>query len=115
MRPLVALRPLVLVLALLGTAQSAQAQRTGNDLYSWCKAPRTEWMDWGLCYGFILGVFETIVVADAMAYCGYDGATNEQLRDIVFQYLQVHPAERHEHAHYLIARAMRKALLRRAR
>jgi Rap1a immunity proteins len=99
---------LIVVLALLGLVQSAQAQNnTGNDLYNWCSAPRDDYLHWGMCYGYIEGVFDVITLT--LPLCGYGGANRQQVRDVVFQYLYTHPAERHERANWLASRALKQA------
>ena len=50
-----------------------------------------------------------LLPSNVIRLCGWEGATNGQLRDITFQYLYSHPAERHLLANYLIARAMKEA------
>ena len=94
-----------MTLALVGTTHLAQAQMTGNQLYQNCSGQDP--MEVGLCYGFIEGVF--FDTADSLPLCGYEGATYRQFRDIGFQYLHTHPAERHELANRLVARAMKEA------
>jgi hypothetical protein len=61
----------------------------------------------GLCLGFIDGVFST--VAPIIPLCSYDGATGQQVKDIVVQYLYAHPAERHLQANLLVLRAVKEA------
>jgi len=99
-------RALIAVLALLGAIRSAQAE-TGNQLYSWCAARESDYLDFGLCLGYVLGVFDA--AASLIPICGYNGVSNEQLKDITYQYLYSHPAERHEQANYLVARALKQA------
>lgn len=81
---------------------------TGNLLYFQCGVDGTqEPIKWGICYGYVQGVFDAL--ADVVPFCGWDRITHLQMHDIVYQYLQTHPAERQLDAHYLVARAFRQA------
>lgn len=107
----VSVRPLIVVLALLGAVQSAHAQITGNDLYERCsvKEGRDEgfYNKSGYCVGFIDGVFAATI--PTISFCGWNGVTSGQLKDIVLQYLYTHPAERHQLANDLVVRALKQA------
>jgi hypothetical protein len=84
-------RFLIVAAVLLGATHCARAENTmGNKLYELCSASKNDYTKWGLCNGYIVGVFET--AAPLVPLCGWDGATNQQLRDIAFQYLYLHPA-----------------------
>jgi len=88
--------------------QPALADTTGNRLFSDCDTQDHDYSaTWGLCYGYIEGVFDAL--EDVMPMCGYAGVTARQLHDIVYQYLESHPAERQLDAHYLVARAFKQA------
>jgi hypothetical protein len=77
---------------------------TGNELHQHCKSNAY------LCLGYTVGagtMFE-FQMRGEMPLC-VDGVTINQVRDVVVKYLKDHPETRHEHALYLIARAMRES------
>ncbi len=104
-----AVRPLIVISALLGAIHCARAT-TGNHLYDQCSAkPDADGYNtkWGLCLGYIVGVFDATALT--IPLCGYDGVTHAQVSDVVLQYLYMHPAERHLQANFLVARALKEA------
>jgi hypothetical protein len=77
---------------------------TGNELHEHCKSNAY------LCLGYTAGagtMFE-LQIRGEMPLC-VNGVTINQTRDVVVKYLEDHPETRHEHALFLIARAMREA------
>ena len=105
------MRPLLVVLALLGAINCARAFYTGNELYDTCSAKESQTAGFygksGYCNGFIDGVFAA--TTPTISFCGWSGVTSRQLRDVVIQYLNTHPAERHQLANDLVVRALKQA------
>lgn len=70
---------------------------TGNELLSKCNSTemhlRTD------CIGYVTGVFDAF---SSITICAPNGVTRGQVRDVVVQYLNMIPSERHKAADLLV-------------
>lgn len=89
---------------------------TGNDLYPLCLAWQKTQNNGGqddadtvikgqTCYSFILGVINAYPASTSFP----EGTTNEQIVDVVVNYLKEHPADRGEDAWLLILKSEEEA------
>lgn len=122
-------------LALFASVASAQA--TGNSLHEWCMSKEEAFQ--ALCAVYIEGVnqgrelgaisayldmiprvvlqlsdesfaeIKSLRVSDLLGYCPPDGATGDQIIDIVKKFLIDNPARRHETASVLVTSALNDA------
>ena len=100
------------VKSISAAVQAAGGFEGGNSLYASCASP-TGTVKWSACLGYVEGI------ADAMggnAINGYtaclplqSGVTAGQIRDVVKQYLALHPEERHKGAVGMVAHALEDA------
>lgn len=94
-----------LLIALLMAPAIAHAEFwTGNDLYG--KLNSTDLMDRMHGLGYVMGTYDAQV---HIHYCPKNETLLNagQLRDIVFQYLSINPAQRHKPAYGLISDAFK--------
>jgi len=91
---------------LLGSPASyaAGAFTTGNSLADDCEKNDSGFQD-GFCYGFVIGVFDTI---QGEKICAPDGVTIKQVQSIVKKYLKENPASLHFGAELLVSLALMK-------
>jgi hypothetical protein len=103
-------------LAVLATLLPLFAQAgfdSGNRLYEDCKAEN--YFNRGYCGGYIVGIVDTVEAMQASgllpndALCIPEGATKGQIADVVRQYLQDNPGQRHRDAGSLVPEALNKA------
>jgi hypothetical protein len=122
-------------LALFATVASAQTN--GNMLHEWCMSEEEVFQ--ALCAVYVEGVnqgrelgaisayldmiprvvlqlsdesfseIKSLRVSDLLGYCPPDGATGDQIIDIVKKFLVDNPARRHETASVLVASALNDA------
>ena len=105
-----------------GTAQASAQNISGNTLHSACNAQSDA--EAGFCIGYIIGsvdgqrwgAFATILsleltdetsaandmIAAGLKHCIPPEASNEQIRDVVLQFLANNPSIRHESARFLV-------------
>lgn len=83
-------------LLLAGPVMAADYSGSGNELLSNCAQPLGSYLS-GLCLGYISGASYF-----SPGYCQPQGVTQAQVRDIVLQYLLLHPEIRQEEAGALI-------------
>ncbi len=96
----------ILAVATVATAFTVPAHAgfyDGNKLYETCSAKSGR--DIGLCVGYITGVADTLEDAK----CFTAGVDSHQVYDAVKQYLERHPAERHNRASSLVKEAIQQA------
>lgn len=94
-----------LLIALLMVPAMARAEFwNGNDLYS--KLSSNETLERVQALGYVMGVYDAQV---HIAFCPVteQGINAGQVRDIVFQYLNVYPSQRHRQGYALIAEAFK--------
>jgi hypothetical protein len=98
---------LVVALAVATPAHAANVFESGNDLLTACLGDGQQRM---LCYGYIEAI------SDAMKYfqqghpeCPPGNVIAQQVRDVVVNWLQAHPAGRHYTAVSLVVRAFKAA------
>jgi len=109
------LRTLVLTAGLLWpvsvSSQQARFFATGNDLFRFCSAGVAT--SQSLCNGYVAGVVDTVGVFQAIGVtkitCVELNVTNEQVKQIVVQYLTAHPETRHLGAAGEVVQALQKA------
>lgn len=80
----------------------------GNDLHELCKDFPTE------CRIYVQGVVDgqlaaVMATSRDVAYCIPEASTPDQVKDVVFRYLEEHPERRHQMAGSLIANALSDA------
>ncbi len=102
------LRPLILSLAVLAAAPAAAQQLSfvkGNDIIKWCEdTPRNG------AFGFVTGAIEsTQALGPDLPYCLPRAATLRQATDVVCNYLEDNPADRHLPAGVLTMTALSEA------
>ncbi len=90
---------------LLGSPASYADFITGNSLAQDCEKNDSMFED-GFCYGFVIGVFDTI---QGEKICAPDGVTIKQVQSIVKKYLKENPASLHFGAELLVSLALMKA------
>lgn len=120
---------LSLIFAAFGSVQSTAQPITGNTLHSACNGQSDA--EAGFCIGYIIGsldgqrwgAFSTIVgleladgtsaandmIARGLRHCIPPEAPNEQIRDVVLQFLTNNPSMRHESARFLVWFALAEA------
>lgn len=88
-------------------------QATGNLLLKICRGGNAG--QEGYCLGYVTGISDGITTLQMLnpphwtPICKPDRVTDRQLRDVVVQYLDDHPEERHEPISLLTVVAMRAA------
>ena len=110
------LKVLVLATGLLWpvsvSSQQARFFATGNDLFRFCSAGGAT--SESLCNGYVAGVVDTVGVFEAIfgvtkITCVEKNVSNEQVKQIVMQYLTAHPETRHLGAAGLVFAALQPA------
>jgi Rap1a immunity proteins len=109
------LRMLVLAAGLLwpasGSSQQGRFFATGNDLFRFCSAGVAT--SQSICNGYVAGVVDTLGVFDAIGVtkitCVEPNVSNEQVKQVVVQYLTAHPETRHLGAAGEVVQALQKA------
>ncbi len=77
-------------------AQNTGAFGTGNLFQETCgKARNASNVRTAMCVGYIQGVREAGILLQQKSYCAPGGATNSQFYDVLLEYLQKNPADRH--------------------
>lgn len=97
---------LVLAAAMAATAFAGTAHAgffDGNALFERCSAKSGS--DLGICVGYISGVADTFEDTK----CLTAGVDLRQVKDVVKQYLENHPDERHHRASSIVVAAVQKA------
>lgn len=95
----------------MGTAYPSRAEPqyvTGNDLYRWCSAKKATSL------GYVLGVFDSIMLRSALGHADREICTNEdveagQLVDVVCASLEAKPSTRHISASIFAEGALKAA------
>jgi hypothetical protein len=92
------------LLAALVLAHDASAQKgpefvSGNQLYNLCSAPGATTND-AYCQGFIIGAIDGARMVEITAgkksiICLPDNNTQQQIKDVVVNYLRAHSEDRH--------------------
>ena len=99
------------ITALIFSQQPASAFfYDGNELFRICRSDEN--FNSGLCLGIIIGAFDAYEISEigpGVGYCAPAALRAGQLRDIVVQYLELNPADRHYAAHSLVWTALAKA------
>jgi hypothetical protein len=92
---------------LLGASPVAAQGLTGNELFADCTESSRSPKYW-LCSGYVRGIAEARQgsTAGTWRYCPPEGATQEQLMDVVVKYLRESPASRHKPAVLLVSLAL---------
>ena len=101
-------RPLVVVLALLGAVHYARADATGNQLYDACSAPEQNQVYGAACLSLIDGVSQVGKIRGDFCI-RTSGVTMGQSRAVVLRYLEIHPELRHQPAGLLVLQALMQA------
>jgi hypothetical protein len=94
---------------IMGLTSFSAFSYDGNTLYDWGKAWKAnngEAFKGGVYSGYILGVD---TAWRGTAYCAPDETVNEQLFDIVLDYLKIHPATRTREADQLVIASLAEA------
>jgi hypothetical protein len=94
------------ILLLVGANAANALVLSGNQLLHYCDiaAPdSTPDAMTGLCNGYIVGVFEFLVLMQRV--CPSKTVTNQQVRDVVVAYLKAHPQTRDEPAATIVMEA----------
>lgn len=100
---------LVLGLTIPAATPSYANFLTGNDLYEKCNGGNIEQM---VCMGYIEGVSDSLDLARAnnsRQQCVAVGVTAGQIKDVVVQYLAIHPEKRDWDAGILVISALGNA------
>jgi len=79
----------------------------GNGLLDACNT-KTDSFKQGECLGFIVGLSGGIGLTDTRWFCTPENSNLGQSRDIIIQYLQANPGERHQPAAALATIALAK-------
>ncbi len=105
----------VLVVTVLALPQ-VYAFVDGNELYkALIEAKKSdkdkpEWILVGQALGYVAGVIDSLTMLDAQPRCP-NNINLDQMRELVFQYLQSHPEQRHFSAAYLSYKAVTDKIL----
>lgn len=99
-------------------SEASVAILSGNQLHEYCSASlegaATEALKYMFCAGFIRGAYEQLWLDDVIrksdgSTCLPESATNEQLIDIVKDWLKDNPGERHNFATTAVSTALNEA------
>jgi Rap1a immunity proteins len=109
------LRAIVIAAGLLWpvsvSSQQTRFFATGNDLFRFCSDGAAT--SQSLCNGYVAGVVDAVGVFEAIGVtkitCVVSNASNEQVEQIVVQYLTAHPEIRHLGAAGVVVQALQKA------
>ncbi|MDI9314113.1 MAG: Rap1a/Tai family immunity protein [Hydrotalea sp.] len=78
---------------------------TGNDLWQFINADKSDFVDLSVGQGYIAGVVDE---SDHKYFCVPDGVNAGQIRDMIKKYLENNPAIRHLPANQLITIGLKK-------
>ena len=105
----------VVLAAMLVSGPALGYFMSGNDLLDRCRlvdiGDYEGGVGFGFCLGYTLGIVDVMIGQEihGSQLCSPDNVEGGQLRDIVVQYLEENPAERHFSAESLVAKVLSEA------